>query len=57
MLDKPPQCYKCLKILNNIEQNSGSMCKECHDKMIQQCKKDINDNGYCCDYNGQLYWF
>lgn len=51
------QCYKCLKLLTNIELNSGRMCSSCHNDMICQMKKDIKENGLCCDYNGQLYWF
>ena len=45
-------CYKCHK-----PHQTNTMCLDCHGKMIQQMKRDLEIKGACCDYNGTEYWY
>lgn len=50
-------CYKCHNKINESQQKTDNICLDCHGKMIQQMKRDLETIGACCDYNGTEYWY
>ena len=49
--------YKCHKKIHESQQETDQICSDCHGKMIQKMKRDLEIKGACCDYNGTEYWY
>lgn len=50
-------CYKCDNKIHESQQETDQICLNCHGKIIQKMKRDLKENGACCDYNGTQYWY
>ncbi len=50
-------CYKCHKKIQESQQETDTICLDCHGKMIQKMRLDLATKGACCDYNGTKYWY
>jgi DNA-directed RNA polymerase subunit RPC12/RpoP len=49
-------CYKCHKKINESQQETDTICLDCHGKMIQKIRLELEIKGACCDCNGTEYW-
>lgn len=54
---KRNNCYKCHNSIHISQQETDNICLDCHGKMIQKMKRDLEIKGACCDYNGTEYWY
>ena len=51
------KCYKCHNKIHESQQETDQICSDCHGKILKQMKKDLKEQGACCDYNGTEYWY
>ena len=54
---KRNNCKECHNKIQESQQETDTVCLDCHGKMIQKVRLEIAIKGYCCDCNGTEYWY
>ena len=52
---KRNNCNKCHKKIQESQQETDTVCLDCHGKMIQKIRLEFKIRGARCDYNGTEY--